>query len=333
MGEPLVQLLVGVQHQALPLSALLALSHQSGVLIPLEQTRHLAVGQQSVHSLQEPRVHDIAFVKDEADLFIFAAAPPQHLPQVLVEVLGAVLVVHLDLEHSQPVHPRHKPGEGRFPCPGDSNEKEMALRLPEDSVNPENMVQDFVKEDQRNIKLLLVEDFQSGLGVVAKLVSSNRNVVLAQPVAEQDRPSKCLLPVDVGEVPASHRVDIRVGPHALFLLHQTILEQAESLVGPESDKTLHVESLQGPDGLADTPHPPSHFSGAVNIVGLHVLSEPVLRHQVELHHGVGERFSKGAKRRNHSEHGPVEGAVDLLQAGFPRVVHVDYWHMAEEPRY
>lgn len=39
--EPLVELLVAVQHEPLPLCALLALRHQRGVLVPLEQTRHL----------------------------------------------------------------------------------------------------------------------------------------------------------------------------------------------------------------------------------------------------------------------------------------------------
>lgn len=83
-GEPLVQLLVRVQHQALLLGPLFALGHQGGVLIAFEQTRnlgdkqqharlvlvtrprnrhqchrplhHLPIGQQRVHSLQESRI-------------------------------------------------------------------------------------------------------------------------------------------------------------------------------------------------------------------------------------------------------------------------------------
>ena len=40
-GEPLVQLLVRVQHQALLLGPLLTLGHQGGVLISLKEAGHL----------------------------------------------------------------------------------------------------------------------------------------------------------------------------------------------------------------------------------------------------------------------------------------------------
>ena len=43
-------------------------------------------------------VHPIGLVQDEADLLVLAAAPPQHLNEILIEVLSTVLVVDLDLE-------------------------------------------------------------------------------------------------------------------------------------------------------------------------------------------------------------------------------------------
>ena len=55
LGEPLVQLLVVVMYEALPLGALLALGNEGGVLVSLEQPRHLAVGPQHVHPLQGSR--------------------------------------------------------------------------------------------------------------------------------------------------------------------------------------------------------------------------------------------------------------------------------------
>ena len=79
VGEPFVQLLVGVQHEALPLGALLALCHQCCVLITLKQTGNFTIGKQSVHSLKEPGIHDIALIEDEAYFLIFAAASPQNL--------------------------------------------------------------------------------------------------------------------------------------------------------------------------------------------------------------------------------------------------------------
>lgn len=40
------------------------------------------------------------------------------------------------------------------------------------------MVQNFVKEHQRNIQLLLVEDLQTGLHIVTQLLLLNWDVVL-----------------------------------------------------------------------------------------------------------------------------------------------------------
>ena len=184
VGEPLVQLLVGVQHQALPLGALLALRHQRCVLVPLEQARNLTVSQQGVHSLEETRIHDIALVEDEANLLIFAATSSQHLSQILIKVLGTVLVVNLDLENGEAVHPGNKSGEGRLARTRHSNEEQVTLGLSEDPVNPEHMVQNLIEEDQGHVKFLLIEDLEPCLGVVSELIPGNRDVVLAQPVAE-----------------------------------------------------------------------------------------------------------------------------------------------------
>ena len=41
IGEPLVELVGRVEHEPLPLRALLALRHQRGVLVALEQAGHL----------------------------------------------------------------------------------------------------------------------------------------------------------------------------------------------------------------------------------------------------------------------------------------------------
>lgn len=60
-------------------------------------------------------------------------------------------------------------------------------------------------------------------------------------------------------------------------------------------------------------------------------TQPNLRHCVELHHGSGERFSIGTEWRNKTEHGPVEGAVDLSEGGRAWIVHIHNWNMAQEP--
>ena len=64
------------------------------------------------------------------------------------------------------------------------------LRLFEDSVDPQNVVENLVKQDQRNVQLLLIEDLQSGLHIVPQLLLVHWQVVLGQPVAVEDRPSQ-----------------------------------------------------------------------------------------------------------------------------------------------
>jgi hypothetical protein len=38
----------------------------------------------------------------------------------------------------------------------------MTLRLTEDSVDSENVIENLVEENERNVKLFLVENFESG---------------------------------------------------------------------------------------------------------------------------------------------------------------------------
>lgn len=66
-----------------------------------------------------------------------------------------------------------------------------------------------------------------------------------------------------------------------------VLEEAQSLVGPDADEPLHRESLQGPQGLEDAPHPAGHLSGGVDVVGLGVLGEALL--------GEAERYGRDRK--------------------------------------
>jgi hypothetical protein len=80
--------------------------------------------------------------------------------KIFVKVLGHVLVVNLDLEDREPVHPSNESGESRFTGTGNSDEQKMSLRLPEDPVNTKNVIKNFVEQNQGNVKLFLVEDFE-----------------------------------------------------------------------------------------------------------------------------------------------------------------------------
>ena len=88
-------------------------------------------------------------------------------------------------------------------------------------------------------------------------------------------------------------INVVVGPLPLLVIDESVLEESESLMSPKPDQPLHVEGLQGSDGLADAPHPPGHLPGGVDVVGLHVLGKPILGQQIELHHGIGQWVSVG----------------------------------------
>jgi hypothetical protein len=53
--------------------------------------------------------------------------------------------------------------------------------------------------------------------------------------------------------------------------------------------------------------------------------------KVELDHGIGEGVSICPEVGNHAQHGSVERAVDLLQAGLTGIVHVNHRDMTQKP--
>jgi len=86
-----------------------------------------------------------------------AARSSQHSSQILVEVIGRVLVVNFHLEDTEAVHPRNETRQRRLARATDSDEQQMTLRLAEDTVNTQHVVQNFIKQHQWNVELLLVE--------------------------------------------------------------------------------------------------------------------------------------------------------------------------------
>ena len=64
------------------------------------------------------------------------------------------------------------------------------LRLLEDSIYPQHMIQYFIKQYQRNIQFLLVEHLQPGLHIITKLFLVHWKVILSQPVTVEDRPGQ-----------------------------------------------------------------------------------------------------------------------------------------------
>ena len=76
----------------------------------------------------------------------------------------------------------------------------------------------------------------------------------------------------VGKMLQSDTADSVVGPLSLVLGDETILEEAQSLVSPDADKTFHGQGFKGSNGLVDTTHPPSQLTRTVDIVRLDLVA-------------------------------------------------------------
>ena len=55
-----------------------------------------------------------------------------------------------------------------------------------------------------------------------------------------------------------------------------VVEESQSLMGPDSDKSFHWQRFQWSQCLAYTSHPPGHLTRTVDVVRLHVLGEVLL---------------------------------------------------------
>ena len=71
-------------------------------------TWNFSISQQGVHPFQETWIHNIGFIQDETNLFIFTSRTSKHLSKIFIEILSGVLVVDFDLKNGQTVHPGHK---------------------------------------------------------------------------------------------------------------------------------------------------------------------------------------------------------------------------------
>lgn len=96
----------------------------------------------------------------------------QELTEIFIEIGGLVFVVHLQLEHGQTAHPGDKTSKSPLAGSRLSNEQQMALRLAEDMFNPEDVIKEFVKEDEGDIQLFFIDfelSFDIYVGYVAPL--------------------------------------------------------------------------------------------------------------------------------------------------------------------
>lgn len=56
--------------------------------------------------------------------------------------------------------------------------------MPEHSIDSQNVLENLVKYDNRDIELLLIEDLQSGLHVLLKFCPIHRDIVFSEVITE-----------------------------------------------------------------------------------------------------------------------------------------------------
>lgn len=131
------------------------------------------------------------------------------------------------------------PISNKWPCTGNSNHTHPHaphLGLLEYPVDPQDVIEDFVKQDQRHVQLFLVEHFEPRLNIVPEFLLVHGKIVLrytgadgterrrghlGDPIAVEYGSLERLLTIDVWEVLEGHQINVLLGPHSLFVEHQS----------------------------------------------------------------------------------------------------------------
>ena len=79
-------------------------------------------------------------------------------------------------------------------------ELKNAKNLPKNSVNSQDMIQDFIKQNKRYIKFLFVKDFQTGFDVMPQFFPIYRHIILVHPVGVKDWSTDSFIFFDIGKV-------------------------------------------------------------------------------------------------------------------------------------
>lgn len=110
-----------------------------------------------------------------------------------------------------------------------------------------------------------------------------------------------------------------------------VLKQSEAFMCPDPNQPFNGECFQGLQSLCNSSHPACHLSWTVDVVWLHVLSEPFLWLGIEVDHWICKLLSILSEAWNHPKHCTIERAIDLSKWHTTGVVNVDNRHMAKEP--
>lgn len=158
--------------------AFLKLRQQKHVFFTFEETRDLARCKEGVHLFQEGRRKTVGFIKDEADLLLLDTWSFHNSSEIFIEICDSVIPSSLNLEDWNVVHPGNEPTQSGLTDTTCSYQQAMSQRLSQDSVNSQNVFEDFVEYDDWHIELFFVENLESGLDVSLEFILVNWHVVL-----------------------------------------------------------------------------------------------------------------------------------------------------------
>ena len=108
--------------------------------------------------------HDFAFTftnEVNTRMYLYPTSrSAQDGSQIFVEIFSRVFVVNFDLEDAQTVHPCDESRQRRFSGSTDTDQEKMSLRLTENPVDSQDVIEHFVEQHQRNVQLFFVKHLQ-----------------------------------------------------------------------------------------------------------------------------------------------------------------------------
>lgn len=106
----------------------------------------------------------------------------------------------------------------------DSDQEYVSLRLTENSVDPQHMVENVIIEYQWHVEFLFVKHPETGLHKVPQCIPFDRQVILGCPVGVKDRSTESETAIDRREMPNGHFIDQFVRPDLFLLVDESVLE-------------------------------------------------------------------------------------------------------------
>src|SRR6266498_2907949 len=111
----------------------------------------------------------------------------------------------------------------------------MTLYLSENTINSENVVENIVEKNERNIQLLFIKDAQPCFRVFPEYLPVDRNIVLGCPIGVEDWSTQSFLLIDGREMFHGYDVDVVISPVSFLFGDETVLKESKCLMSPNAN--------------------------------------------------------------------------------------------------